>query len=344
MKLLNYLTNKKKRAIWLRAFRMWQRRPYEVAPLKNETHTCASCKTVYTGNYCPRCGQAAEVGRFSFKKALMMFLDLWAIGNRSMLRTVRDLMLRPGYMIRDYLSGMHSAYFPPFQMFCLLATFSLLVEYAIAPASSESQEATPEATHTEQTTSVPTDSLKTDSLKEVGTSKRQITKAEKVANNMLVSAKRFTEVSKTGKYVTKDGEEVETPVLYAFIRFIRGMDKLREMNPSVFSLLMMMLFSLPLYLFLRHTPNIPDLRYSEFAVALVYTSNTYSIYSIIGNLLGSFLIGVLAVLMFFVTLKQFSGYSKKRLLGYITLSVLIVTIALIALCTVGVYILYVTLQ
>ncbi|MBQ9287539.1 MAG: DUF3667 domain-containing protein [Bacteroidaceae bacterium] len=122
MKLLNYLTNKKKRAIWLRAFRMWQRRPYEVAPLKNETHTCASCKTVYTGNYCPRCGQAAEVGRFSFKKALMMFLDLWAIGNRSMLRTVRDLMLRPGYMIRDYLSGMHSAYCPPFQMFCLLAT------------------------------------------------------------------------------------------------------------------------------------------------------------------------------------------------------------------------------
>ena len=101
-----------------------------------------------------------------------------------------------------------------------------------------------------------------------------------------------------------------------------------------------MLFSLPLYLFIRRSPYIPDMRYSEFTVALVYTSNVYSIYSIIGSLLGSFIIQLIAVLMVFVTLKQFSGISKKRLLGYITLSVLIVTIVLVALFTLTIYILY----
>ena len=45
-----------------------------------------------------------------------------------MFRTIRDLILRPGYMIRDYLQGMQMAYFPPFKMFFLLITLALLVQ------------------------------------------------------------------------------------------------------------------------------------------------------------------------------------------------------------------------
>lgn len=326
MKHLTYLKSKEKRAIWLRAFHMWQRRPYEVAPLKNETHTCASCKTVFTGNYCPRCGQAAEVGRFSFKKTVMMFLDLWAIGNRSMLRTIRDLILRPGYMIRDYVSGMRSAYFPPFQMFCLLATFSLIVEQGIDLGLSDDKKAIP----TEQTTAPPTESLK-----------EGLDQAEDATTLIVESQKE--DRARDGKSFFQNREKVKaSPVVHAIDRTITVMDKLRDMNPSVFSLLTLMLFSLPLYLFLRHSPKIPDLRFSEFAVALVYTSNAYSIFSIIGNLLGSFIIQLLAILMIFVTLKQFTGYSKKRLLGYITLSLLIVSTILIVLCSIVIYVLYVT--
>ncbi len=60
--------------------------------------------------------------------------------------------------------------------------------------------------------------------------------------------------------------------------------------------------------------------------------------------LGSFIVQLIAVLMIFVTLKQLSGYSKMRLLGYITLSVLIVTITLIALLTLIFYFFYVALR
>ena len=45
-----------------------------------------------------------------------------------MFRSIRDLLLRPGYMIRDYLRGMQMAYFPPFKMFFLLSALSLLID------------------------------------------------------------------------------------------------------------------------------------------------------------------------------------------------------------------------
>ena len=343
-KYLTYLTNKEKRVAWLRAFRMWQRRPYEVAPLKNERHVCSSCKTEFTGNYCPRCGQAAEVGRFSFKKALMLFLDVWAIGNRSMLRSLRDLMLRPGYMIRDYLSGMRSAYFPPFKMFFLLAAFSLIVEYGFDLGLSDNKKTTPteqtaavpadslkkDTVQAEQTTAVPADSLKNDSV-------RQPSKAERVADKLLEVGKKFEEAS-------KDSKKMDTPIVNALVYTIKALNKLWDKNPSVFALLMLMLLSLPMYLFLRHSPNVPDLRYSEFVVVLVYTANVYSIYSIIGDLLGSVVIQLFAVFMIIVTLQQFSGYSKKRLLGYITLTQIIVATVFIALIALVIYLLYLSLE
>lgn len=114
-----------------KAFRKWQQRPYEVAPLSEEEHECPTCHTNYTGNYCPRCGQSARIGRYSFRTALLLFFDVWGLGNRGMFRTLRDLILRPGYMIRDYLSGMQMAYFPPFKMLFLLTTLSILVAHGL---------------------------------------------------------------------------------------------------------------------------------------------------------------------------------------------------------------------
>ena len=108
-------------------FKEWEQQPHQVAPLSEDHHECATCGTHYEGNYCPRCGQSARIGRYSFKNAILLYLDVWGLGNRGMFRSIRDLILRPGYMIRDYLRGMQMAYFPPFKMFFLLLALSLLV-------------------------------------------------------------------------------------------------------------------------------------------------------------------------------------------------------------------------
>ena len=306
MKAIEYISNKQKRAVWLRAFHIWQRRPHELAPLSEESRTCSSCGTVYQGNFCPRCGQSARVGRFSFKKAALLFLDVWGMGNRSMFRSIRDLMLRPGFMIRDYLSGMQSAYFPPFKMFFLLAAFSLVVEHGFN-FGLDVKDVQDEAPKTEQTAMENTKIARHDLTVHAGDKKEDI-KWKAVGN--------------------------------ASLRFVKVMDALSEKNPAIFSLLSLILFSVPLFFFLRSSPTIPDLRYSEFIVALVYTSNMYSIYSIAGNLLDSSILKIIAVLMIFVALKQFSGFSKLRVLRYIVLTTLISIFVMVLIVGVGVSFIY----
>lgn len=109
-------------------FNDWQRQPYTVAPMSDEEHVCATCDTEYQGNFCPRCGQSAKVlPKMSLWKTFLLFLDVWGLGNRGMFRTLRDLILRPGYLICDYIRGKHGAYFPPFKLLFLLTTLSIIV-------------------------------------------------------------------------------------------------------------------------------------------------------------------------------------------------------------------------
>lgn len=326
MKALGFLdSDKEKRKKWLRAFRIWQHRPYELKPLSEERHICASCKTEYVGNFCPRCGQSAGVGRFSFKKALLLFIDVWGMGNRSMFRSLRDLMLRPGYMIRDYLRGMQSAYFPPFKMFFLLTALSLLVQNGFSLSLEDEDEQKQKTEEVAQNPPAPP--------------------AVPIATDTTGVAENKTVYRWDGGQINlenKDEQMKEHPIAMTAMSFAKVMNTIRKKNAAIFALLTLLMFTVPLYYFWRKAPTIPDLRYAEFVVALVYTANMYTTYSILANLLNSTLLRCLAVLMVFVALKQFSGYSKKRVLGHLILTVLISTIALCLIAGSGIGITYLT--
>ncbi len=286
---MDFSINNRRLAVYKRAFSIWQKTPHQVAPMTETWHTCQSCAMEFQGNFCPRCGQAASVGRFSFKKTFMLFLDIWGVGNRGMFRSLRDLMLRPGYMIRDYISGCQSAYFPPFKMFFILATFSVLLSNGFSLDLNMNEE---RQEMREQSTKVVTE--KDEEVK------------SKIANYVVV----------TGKTVVA----------------------LQKKNPALFAFFLLLILSAPLYLFLRHSPAIPDMRYSEHVVALVYTSNMYSCYELLAGIMPfeflSSLIKLVAVIMFFVALSQLTGYSKRRLLWYFTLTFLLFLFVFIALITV----------
>ena len=305
-KALKYIANKDKRAVWLRAFHIWQHKPHELAPLADTINICSSCKTSYQGNYCPRCGQSAKIERFSFKKAFLLFLDVWGMGNRSMFRSIRDLMLRPGYMIRDYISGMQSAYFPPFKMFFLLTALSLLVENSSALILGAEKEQTKEQT-TEQ-------------------------KAEQTAQ----ATQGTTELMSDGD------KKMEARLEKVGNDFFTFMDRLQEKNQAIFSLLMMLLFFMPMYLFLRKSPTIPDLRYSEFVIALVYISNSFTVYQIVADILNLEIINILGAFMALAAFSQFSGYGKFRILLSLILTAVFSVILLVGLVILTIYIMYLT--
>lgn len=248
-----------------KAFRKWQQQPYEVAPLSEEEHECPTCHTNYTGNYCPRCGQSARIGRYSFRTALLLFFDVWGLGNRGMFRTLRDLILRPGYMIRDYLSGMQMAYFPPFKMLFLLTTLSILVVHGLNIS---------------------------------GTSQRERQRQEIISIQVKPS----------------EHPDKETEAEMEFNK--KWIDKLYDIQdryPNLLSLGFIVLMSSFYYIFFRKSKSIPDMRFSEFFIGMVYTANMLSIYETVMTFfcLPTQYVSWAAALTV-IPLKQLSGFTWKR--------------------------------
>ena len=262
-------------------FKKWQHQPHQVAPLSEEMHECATCGTHFEGNYCPRCGQSAQIGRYSFKKAFLLFLDVWGVGNRGMFRSIRDLLLRPGYMIRDYLRGMQMAYFPPFKMLFLLCTLSILVNS--------------------------------------GMNIQGVNRFKELEEDFSISVKVENSEEKTDKKLTKSEIEKQRKKKEILDKWDSGETFLEgykwvNKNIAIVYLGCLLLFSVPLYLMFRHSPAIPDLRFSECFVAMIYITNMLLIYSIIFSLLwpndtADSIFALLILPLVIIPIKQFSGYS-----------------------------------
>jgi hypothetical protein len=312
-------------------FREWQKQPHQVKPLSDAEHDCATCGTHYQGNYCPRCGQSATVGRYSFKNAFLLFLDVWGLGNRGMFRTLRDLLLRPGYMIRDYLQGMQMAYFPPFKMFFLLVAFSVIVDSGLNIKGEnrlnkvvEQFNRVNEEINGEIDDEDAEDKEKADlvDVKEKGALMEVKGKGDLVDVKVKADLKDASAEEKAA---------VET-ILSAKDLAKKAFDFI-DNHQTIILLLWLLIFSAPLYLFFRRCPNIPDIRYSEFFVAMVYTTNMMTI---LGIVFGLFCLStqteLLCYILSLVPLKQLSGYSYKRTTFYViaAFTLLIITVILIS--------------
>lgn len=263
-----------------KAFCEWQRRPPQLIKKSDEQHHCYTCGEEYHGSYCPQCGQSARIGRYSFKNALLLFLDVWGMGNLGMFRMLRDLILRPGYLIRDYISGMQMAYFPPFKLLFLLTALLLIVDSGVNLKGENYL-----ASYHEKTVNI--DNAHTEKSK-----KKETTRMEqwnKTADMYIVKVREF-----------------------------------RENSPAFFWLSLLFIFSLPLYLFFRKSPDIPDLRYSELLIALVYTWGMQEIYEIVLTFFGVYKDNVsdVAYLLCIIPLKQLSGFKWWRTSLYVILSYL----------------------
>ena len=278
-----------------RRFKEWQKQPYQVKPLSQEAHDCPTCGTHFEGNYCPRCGQSAMIGRYSFKKAFLLFLDVWGLGNRGMFRTLRDLILRPGYMIRDYLQGMQMAYFPPFKMFFLLTALSILVDTSL--------------------------NIKMENRTQVV--------YEQITQNMNQALKeKIQNAEEDTQQAIEKGQEATNDLSQGIYDWVMK-------HISVVMIVLLLLLSGPLYLFFRKRPAYPDIKYSEFFVTMVYITNMLAIYSIVLNFfcLGPIVESCIYVLTI-IPLKQLSGYSYwvtilKTLLAFLIFIVVFVAASLL---------------
>ena len=123
---------------WCQAFSYWQENGRPVKPMQMQTVTCKHCGTIYQGNYCPRCGQSKAVSQITKRGFVNAFMEAYPQLATTFVHTIFELLLRPGYMIRDYFRGHRVIYSGPFKTFIIIISIYVLLGklVGISPDSS----------------------------------------------------------------------------------------------------------------------------------------------------------------------------------------------------------------
>ena len=176
---------------------------------------------------------------------------------------------------------MQMAYFPPFKMLFLLCTLSILVNS--------------------------------------GMNIQGVNRFKELEEDFSISVKVENSEEKTDKKLTKSEIEKQRKKKEILDKWDSGETFLEgykwvNKNIAIVYLGCLLLFSVPLYLMFRHSPAIPDLRFSECFVAMIYITNMLLIYSIIFSLLwpndtADSIFALLILPLVIIPIKQFSGYS-----------------------------------
>jgi hypothetical protein len=89
--------------------------------------TCKNCGYTFEGKYCSHCRQEAHTERLTLREIGRQIRNASVDVDRGLLFTIRELFLRPGVTLRNYLEGKRVNYSNPFFFVLLAAGFASLL-------------------------------------------------------------------------------------------------------------------------------------------------------------------------------------------------------------------------
>lgn len=117
---------------YTKRFHSWQLNPTSYK-YPGKKHRCDCCGEEHEGNFCPLCGQKATQGPITWKSVWTGMMEIWGLHSRSMPYTAWQLLTRPGYLMRDYITGMRQVSFPPVKMLVILGVIVYLLGHWLQP-------------------------------------------------------------------------------------------------------------------------------------------------------------------------------------------------------------------
>lgn len=97
------------------------------SPLR-EDKTCLNCNHVVAGRFCPNCGQENTESRKTFHHLFIHFFEDLTHYENAFWKTIKNLLLRPASLTKEYLSGKRLSYLAPVRLYIFISfvTFFLI--------------------------------------------------------------------------------------------------------------------------------------------------------------------------------------------------------------------------
>jgi len=90
-------------------------------------NSCKNCDTPFEGNFCNNCGQKLITKRFTLKESIGWIINSVFNFDKGFLHTTRELIIRPGEVIKSFLAGRTIRDAHPFRFVFIWATLSALI-------------------------------------------------------------------------------------------------------------------------------------------------------------------------------------------------------------------------
>lgn len=82
---------------------------------------CLNCGTTVNDNYCPHCGQENRASRESFGDLMYHFFSDFTHFDSRLFKTIKYLVVKPGFLTKEYLAGKRKRYFHPIRMYIFIS-------------------------------------------------------------------------------------------------------------------------------------------------------------------------------------------------------------------------------
>ncbi len=106
--------------LWILQKNVWR------LDMEQEITVCLNCGNQFEGNFCPVCGQAASTKRFTLGLIVKKCFEAFDF-EHGMLLVIKELTIRPGTIIRQYIAGRRKPLYDPLRyLFWTTALMTLL--------------------------------------------------------------------------------------------------------------------------------------------------------------------------------------------------------------------------